>query len=345
MHQILTFVDPQTGQTRLIVGDDQGVFTGVDASDGTLDTAIGNSPASATAFIFSGGSGSGASSGSVAEIQVVSGGSGYTTAPTVTLIGGGATVPATAVAQVTDGIVTAILLTGSVTSAEVFNSGSGYSSTSPPGVTLSGGGGTGATATAVVNAFGQVIGVTITDEGSGYTSAPTITIAAPTSGTTATATAIFTATSGGSGYLYAPTVIISPPPNYVPVVTYSRNGNLQIAQLLSGAAEPSTAAASATGALFYGNGLGVGGEGSDPQVLSDGNTQAVGTTSNMSDGELRSARGRPQRDRHRHRSAGSGDRLSVRLARLLRLEHQLLPGQRRRRSVHPRDQRPDPGGQ
>ena len=108
VHQIVTFIDPVTGQTRLIVGDDQGIFTGVDAGDGTLDTAVGN----------------------------------------------------------------------------------------------------------------------------------------------------------------------------VPVVTYSRNGNLQIAQLRSGAAEPSTTAAATTGALFYGNGLGVGGESSDPQVLSNGNTQAVGTTSN-----------------------------------------------------------------
>ena len=31
VHQIVTFVDPLTGQTRLIVGDDQGVFTGVDS--------------------------------------------------------------------------------------------------------------------------------------------------------------------------------------------------------------------------------------------------------------------------------------------------------------------------
>ena len=68
----------------------------------------------------------------------------------------------------------------------------------------------------------------------------------------------------------------------MPVVTYSRNGNLQIAQLYSGAAQPSTAAATTTGALFYGNGLSVGGEGSDPQVLSNGNIQAVGTTSNTS---------------------------------------------------------------
>jgi subtilisin-like proprotein convertase family protein len=71
----------------------------------------------------------------------------------------------------------------------------------------------------------------------------------------------------------------------VPVVTYSRNGNLQIAQLYSGAAQPNSAAAAATAGgvnpgLFYGNGINVGATGSDPQVLSDGNTQAVGTTSN-----------------------------------------------------------------
>ena len=69
----------------------------------------------------------------------------------------------------------------------------------------------------------------------------------------------------------------------VALATYSRNGNLQIAQLLSGAAEPSTAAASATGALFYGNGLSVGGESSDPQVLSDGNTPGRGDHVELSD--------------------------------------------------------------
>ena len=37
IHSIVTFVDPLTGHTRLIVGDDQGVFTGELTADGTLD--------------------------------------------------------------------------------------------------------------------------------------------------------------------------------------------------------------------------------------------------------------------------------------------------------------------
>ncbi|MFT9163811.1 MAG: hypothetical protein ABF504_01905 [Komagataeibacter saccharivorans] len=54
--------------------------------------------------------------------------------------------------------------------------------TSAPAVTISGGGGTGATATATVE-NGAVTGFTVTAGGSGYTSAPTVTIAAPASPT------------------------------------------------------------------------------------------------------------------------------------------------------------------
>jgi subtilisin-like proprotein convertase family protein len=41
-HRLLAVRDPLTGQTRLIIGDDQGVFTGVENPDGTLDTGIGS---------------------------------------------------------------------------------------------------------------------------------------------------------------------------------------------------------------------------------------------------------------------------------------------------------------
>ena len=57
---------------------------------------------------------------------------------------------------------------------DVTNQGSGYSTSSPPTVTLSGGGGTGATAKAIVE-DGKVTRVEVTDAGSGYTSAPTVT--------------------------------------------------------------------------------------------------------------------------------------------------------------------------
>ncbi len=69
-------------------------------------------------------------------ITVANGGSGYTSAPTVTLSGGGGD-GATAVATITQGVVTGIALT---------NAGTGY--TSLPAVSIGGGGGSGATATA-----------------------------------------------------------------------------------------------------------------------------------------------------------------------------------------------------
>ncbi len=74
----------------------------------------------------------------VTGIQLTVGGSGYTSAPTVTFVGGGGT-GAAATATVTAGVVTAITLT---------NAGSGYYT--PPLVTLTGGGGTGAAATVTV---------------------------------------------------------------------------------------------------------------------------------------------------------------------------------------------------
>ncbi len=70
------------------------------------------------------------------SVTVATRGTGYTSAPTVTFVGGGGT-GATATATVSGGVVTYIALT---------NAGSGY--TSAPVVTFAGGGGTGATATA-----------------------------------------------------------------------------------------------------------------------------------------------------------------------------------------------------
>jgi hypothetical protein len=60
--------------------------------------------------------------------------------------------------------------------ATVIDGGFGYSE--PPNVLLLGGGGTGATATAVVQ-NGIVTGITLVQSGTGYTSAPTVKIASP----------------------------------------------------------------------------------------------------------------------------------------------------------------------
>lgn len=145
--------------------------------------------------------------GFVVGATVVDGGGGYTNGPAVTISGGGGN-GATAVATVTEGRVTGItiktpgsgytampsiviapppfpprraqgasqVVNGFVVVATVSDAGFGYDS--PPAVTLIGGGGSGASATATV-ANGVVTGIVITQPGSGYTSAPTLRIASP----------------------------------------------------------------------------------------------------------------------------------------------------------------------
>jgi FtsP/CotA-like multicopper oxidase with cupredoxin domain len=77
------------------------------------------------------------------------------------------------------------MATGILNYITVASGGSGYATA--PIVTISGGGGTGASATATVSG-GVVTAITVTNVGSGYTSNPTVAIASP-GGTGATATA------------------------------------------------------------------------------------------------------------------------------------------------------------
>lgn len=83
-------------------------------------------------------------------------------------------------------------LTNLVTGALVTAGGSGY--VTAPTVTITGGGGTGATAIAVI-AFGIVVSVNVTAGGTGYVSVPTITISGG-SGTGATANAVIASVQG-----------------------------------------------------------------------------------------------------------------------------------------------------
>jgi hypothetical protein len=82
---------------------------------------------------------------------------------------------------------------GELFSIAVTNGGSGF--TSPPTVTIAGGGGTGATGTAIIS-HGRVIGVAITNPGTGFIAAPTISFSGG-SGKGAAATATLTSESGG----------------------------------------------------------------------------------------------------------------------------------------------------
>jgi FtsP/CotA-like multicopper oxidase with cupredoxin domain len=78
---------------------------------------------------------------------------------------------------------------GIVTNIVVTAGGSGYDPLVPPFVIITGGGGRGASATAMVSGAGVVTNVTVDIVGSGYATVPTVSIAAPAAGTVATATA------------------------------------------------------------------------------------------------------------------------------------------------------------
>jgi len=111
---------------------------------------------------------------------------------------------------------------GSVSSTTIRNTGSYTTTSIVPTITFSAPTTKTATATSSINQATAVVdGINIVELGSGYTSVPTVTIAAPSSGTQATATAVMdssgtrvesvTITNGGSGYTKTPLVTISAP--------------------------------------------------------------------------------------------------------------------------------------
>jgi FtsP/CotA-like multicopper oxidase with cupredoxin domain len=113
----------------------------------------------------------------VTGVVITNPGAGYTSVPSVTFapVNGG-----------TGAAATAVLAPAAVATVTLGVGGSGY--TSVPNVALSGGGGSGATASAALTPT-SIKSLTLTSGGSGYTAAPLVTIDAPATGTTATATA------------------------------------------------------------------------------------------------------------------------------------------------------------
>ncbi len=99
---------------------------------------------------------------------------------------------------------------GPLTSLKVTNGGSGYGTSTPPNVSINGGGGTGAAGTAQISGITS-IKLNIAGGGSGYSAPPDISFTDPT-GTGAAATALINGitavnvTSGGGGYTVAPDV-------------------------------------------------------------------------------------------------------------------------------------------
>ncbi len=166
-------------------------------------TSGGSGYTSAPGVSVTGGGGTGALGttqiGGVTGTTITAGGTGYTSAPTVDFTAGGGT-GATGTAQISG-----------VNNITVTNGGTGY--TSPPDVTITGGGGTGAVATATLTA-GAVTAVTVSNGGTGYKSPVAVSITGG-GGTGATAYCevlngviqnTVVVTNGGSGYTTAPAV-------------------------------------------------------------------------------------------------------------------------------------------
>ena len=149
--------------------------------------------------------------GGVGSVGITNKGSGYTTAPAVTISAPNQSngVQATAVATIAANVVSYISIT---------NGGSGY--TSAPTVTITGGGGSGATAIAQVLTFTKgALVIAVTNGGSGYNTPPAVTITGG-GGANAAGTAIVSGnaitavimTNVGDHYTSTPTVSIAAPP-------------------------------------------------------------------------------------------------------------------------------------
>ena len=177
---------------------------GAVTSVGITNAGTGYDAASPPVLTISVGGGTGATAsvtvnGSVSEITVTAGGSGYKSSPLVSIVGGGGS-GAAATAIITKGVVSRILIN---------SGGTGY--TSQPQITIVGGGGTGASATASVR--GPIQAVTVGSGGQSYTSTPSVTLS---SGSGAVAQAIvnngriisIAIISAGSGYTTAPEITI-----------------------------------------------------------------------------------------------------------------------------------------
>ena len=118
-----------------------------------------------------------------------------------------------ALAPSTPATATATITGGSVASVAVTGVGSNYSS--PPAVSFTGGGGSGATGFATLNAD-NVVSVTVTSGGSGYATPPDVVFsvgggsgAAATTTISGGAVTAVGVSAGGSGYISAPSVVFT----------------------------------------------------------------------------------------------------------------------------------------
>src|SRR5205807_8345984 len=170
---------------------------------GITVTNMGAGYTTAPAVSFTDATGSGAAATAIVTFAVGSvtapaggTGSGYLVGDVVNLTGGGGSGAAAAVATVT--------ATGAILTVNVSSGGSGYTS-APTVSSITSALGTGAVLTPALAATGVVSAINVTNGGSYYTS-PTVTIAAPPTGTGTTQATASASTAGTLGTIYAVTV-------------------------------------------------------------------------------------------------------------------------------------------
>ena len=172
------------------------------------DPGYGYINAPSVTLVGAGGSGATAlatiSNSVVTGIAITSPGSGYTNVPFVLI-----EIPPTPPAPAREAVAMATQVGGFVVGVNVEDGGSGYIDV--PNVNLVGGGGTGASAFAVLS-NSAIAAITITNPGHGYTNVPTVVIEPPPHQAVATATEVggfvvgVTLTDGGGGYVAIPSV-------------------------------------------------------------------------------------------------------------------------------------------
>jgi hypothetical protein len=177
--------------------------------------------------------------GGITAVTVAGTNSGYTStsaAPTIT-------VGAPDITGGTQAVLTAVLSGGAITAVAVSGGGTGYSGT-PTVVITSSGGGSGATFS-VTTSSGVITAVTVLTGGSGYKGTVTAAFsggggsgASAGSVTVATSSISVTITNAGTGYTSAPTATLSGTATLAPVVTIGgikiNNTNVYTASFVNG---------------------------------------------------------------------------------------------------------------
>jgi hypothetical protein len=156
------------------------------------------------------------STNSIVQLHINNIGSGYTSAPSVGVSGGGGSNAAVTASAPVNGAIPSISITAGGSGYQFQTGSDPYGDTLGVTCTISGGGGSGATCFALGNVSGVVTYIVLTAYGSGYTSTPSCAIGGSGAGATCVvgapvngAITSYTITNPGSNYRSAPSLTVT----------------------------------------------------------------------------------------------------------------------------------------